>query len=326
MFLSVFGLIGGIGLSMQTGINAQLGRRAGSPFTAAMINFMVGMCALLLITLLVERSLFLPMDAIAEAPRWIFLGGVFATVLVIGNILLMPRLGSMQTAILPALGQIIMGSLIDTFGWFASMQRPLSPLRLLGIALVFAGVVLVVLARAGYLRTGCSPRSPKEPSSRSARPNRPSAPSSGALWLWRLFGVGVGMAMTAQTAVNSHLGIVLDSRLYAGVINFAVGTVIVTALHFLLLRTKRPWRREDRAPVWIWCGGLLGALYVIGNIITAQIVGTGMAVVILLTGMTIGGLLVDQFGLFRAVRRRVGSPEIIGVVIMICGAVLFYVF
>ena len=47
MLLSLFGLADGIGMPMQTSVNAQLGRRVGSPFTAAMINFMVGWTALL---------------------------------------------------------------------------------------------------------------------------------------------------------------------------------------------------------------------------------------------------------------------------------------
>ena len=50
MFLSVFGLAAGIGMPMQTSINAQLGRRVDSPFLAAMLNFMVGLAALLIIT------------------------------------------------------------------------------------------------------------------------------------------------------------------------------------------------------------------------------------------------------------------------------------
>lgn len=79
-------------------------------------------------------------------------------------------------------------------------------------------------------------------------------------------------------------------------------------------------------PFWIWTGGLIGALYVVGNIITAQTVGTGMAVIILLTGQMIGSLLVDQFGLFRSPRRLVSWKEIAGIIVMVAGAVLFHLF
>lgn len=115
-------------------------------------------------------------------------------------------------------------------------------------------------------------------------------------------------------------------RLFAAVINFSVGLSLLIILNIILMKTKKPGSKEGRTPGWIWTGGLLGALYVVGNIITAQTVGTGMAVVILLTGLMIGGLLVDQFGLFRSARRPVGWKQIAGVVVMIAGAALFYLF
>ncbi len=306
MFLSIFGLAAGIGMPMQTSINAQLGKRIGSPFTAAMINFMVGLGVLLIITLLVEKSLIIPVGDVVDTGMWLFLGGVFAVIFVTGNILLMPRIGSVQTVILPALGQIIMGTMIDTFGWFDSAQRDMSVLRTVGVLLVLGGVIVVITSKVGGIKAA------------------PIAQPAKGIWLWRAFGIIVGMAMASQTAVNSHLGIVVDSRLFASVINFVVGTILLIVLHFALLKTKKPGNRQAKAPLWIWTGGLFGDLFVVGNIITAQTVGTGMAVVILLTGLMIGGLLVDQFGLFRSAKRQVGVKEIIGVCIMVCGAVLFH--
>lgn len=306
MFLALFGFAGGMGMPMQTSINAQLGRRVGSPFLSALLNFLVGIAALLIITSIVEHGLAIPVGSILKAPPWVLFGGAFAVVFVTGNILLMPRIGSVQTAILPALGQILMGTLIDTFGWFNSAQRDISVLRIIGVALVIAGVLTVVLAKAGRTKGNAA---------RKAVPH---------VWLWRAFGLIVGMCMASQTAVNSHLGIVVDSRLFASVINFSVGTTLLIILNLILLKTKKPGEGLKGAPLWIWAGGLFGALFVVGNIITAQTVGTGMAVVILLTGLMVGGLLVDQFGLFRAQQRPVGGREIFGVVIMICGAALFY--
>ena len=144
------------------------------------------------------------------------------------------------------------------------------------------------------------------------------------VWLWRLFGVFVGMCMASQTAVNSHLGLVVESRLFASIINFSVGLSILIILNLILLKTKKPGDKTGKAPAWLLAGGLFGALFVVGNIITAQVIGTGMAVVILLTGLMIGGLLVDQFGLFRSARRPVTFKEILGILIMVAGAVLFH--
>ena len=100
--------------------------------------------------------------------------------------------------------------------------------------------------------------------------------------------------------------------------------VLLILLNLVLIKTKKPGVKEGRMPLWFLTGGLFGDIFVIGNIITAQILGTGMAVVILLTGLMIGGLLVDQFGMFRSAKRPVGWKEIAGVIIMIVGAMLFH--
>ena len=142
--------------------------------------------------------------------------------------------------------------------------------------------------------------------------------------LLSLTGLAGGIGMPMQTSVNAHLGKRVGSPFTAAMVNFSVGLSILIILHFALLKTKGPGVKDGRAPAWIWTGGLFGVLFVVGNIITAQTVGTGMAVVILLTGLMIGGLLVDQFGMFRSVKRAVGWKEIGGVAIMVIGAVLFY--
>ena len=107
-----------------------------------------------------------------------------------GNILLMPRIGSVQTAILPAMGQILMGTLIDTFGFFQSQQRELSGLRIVGVALVIAGVIMVIIAKAG--------RSPVKEKTNKTVPH---------VWLWRIFGLVVdqfGLFRSARRPVGKR--------------------------------------------------------------------------------------------------------------------------
>ena len=102
-----------------------------------------------------------------------------------------------------------------------------------------------------------------------------------------LFGLAGGIGMPMQTSINAQLGKRVGSPFTAAMINFMVGWVALL-------------------------------------IITAQTVGTGMAVVILLTGLMIGGLLVDQFGMFRSAKRPVGGKEVAGVAIMVIGATMFH--
>ena len=46
---------------------------------------------------------------------------------------------------MPVTGQIVMGLLIDAFGWFGAQQRAISPLRVCGTVLAMAGFLLAVM-------------------------------------------------------------------------------------------------------------------------------------------------------------------------------------
>lgn len=70
--------------------------------------------------------------------------GVFGVTFLTGNVLLLPKLGSLKTVIMPVAGQIVMGLLIDAFGWFGTTAQPISPLRIAGAAITLVGFLLAV--------------------------------------------------------------------------------------------------------------------------------------------------------------------------------------
>ena len=54
-----------------------------------------------------------------------------------------PRLGVASTITLMIAGQLVAGMVVDHFGGFGIAPRPVTLIRLLGVGLVFVGVVLV---------------------------------------------------------------------------------------------------------------------------------------------------------------------------------------
>lgn len=124
MLTILIGLIIGIGLPMQTSINSRLKVSVGSPFVASLISFSLGTLFLALITLLIDKSLLFPLNLFGKEPFWLWIGGLLGVIYLTSNILLFPKLGSVQTVIMPILGQIIMGLIIDNFGLFGSLVQP----------------------------------------------------------------------------------------------------------------------------------------------------------------------------------------------------------
>lgn len=281
--------------------------KVGSPFNAALVSFLVGLLFLSTLLLVTGQGLHIPFAQLLNEPAWIWIGGICGVVFLTGNILLFPKLGGVQTVVLPVLGQILMGLTIDNFGLFYSQQTSLTAFRIAGAVLVLLGVVLVSTAKE----------------SKAERTNRQkSAPAS--LWLWRAFSVFSGMAVATQTAVNGYLGVAAGSPIKASVISFAVG-IILLAIICIVLRVEngKPESKEEKPaknPWWMWIGGILGGLYVLANVYLSRIIGTGMTVVVLLVGSTTGGILVDHFGIFESPKKAVNKQKILGVLIMILGA------
>lgn len=304
MLAIIIGFIIGLLVPVQTSVNTRLRGVVGSPFLASLISFSIGSLFLLILVLLVDGNL-TGLTAAVDEPYWIWAGGVLGVIYLTGNILLFPRLGGVQTVIMPIFGQVIMGLLIDHFGLFEANVTTLSLTRIIGATLVLLGVVGTV-ALGDYL---------------ARRHKQQMASTEKSLFLWRVFGILTGTLGAAQTAINGHLGSVLGSAVKGALISFVIGTIALLLLN-LILRTKWQIDRSQPFPAWIWIGGLIGALFVAGNAFIVPLVGTGLAVVIVTIGLLTGSLLIDRFGWFGAKKQPVTGVQIVSLLVMLGGIVL----
>ncbi|AZZ60145.1 DMT family transporter [Oenococcus sp. UCMA 16435] len=317
MFSIIIGLSIGIGLPMQTAINSRLRNAFSSPLLSSMTSFTIGAIFLAIVTLLATHSLGVSASLIKSQPWWIWIGGLLGVIYLTGNILLFPHLGGVQTVIMPIVGQIIMSMLIDNFGWFNSPIHVLNIIRILGAFMVLVGVFLAISAQKLFFAR-------KEIISDNSVLKNPEKNSQ---WFWRISGVITGMFSASQTAINGHLGTVLNSAVKAAFVSFLIGAIalwIIVAVvehgyHFAPAFTRKfPW--------WIWIGGLIGALFVLGNAYLVPLIGTGFTVVIVLLGQIVGSMLVDQFGWFAAKRNPIIPVQVLGIISMIIGIALIKLF
>lgn len=73
----------------------------------------------------------------------------------------------------------------------------------------------------------------------------------------------------------------------------------------------------------MWIGGILGMIAVVGNIFIALRAGTGYAVILLLMGTAVGGVLIDHFGLFEAPKKKITPKKLFGIILMLTGTAFF---
>ena len=133
----------GIAISVQAGVNANLRQAITSPVLAAAISFGTGFLSLL-IMLLVSGVSTPSIEAVRQVNWWKWTGGLIGAVYVTTVIVSVPKIGTANLVSLSVAGQLLAAVVLDHYGLLGFALHPANGWRLLGMALIMAGAVLVV--------------------------------------------------------------------------------------------------------------------------------------------------------------------------------------
>ena len=128
-------------IALQAPINAGLAKATGD-LPSALISFLVGTAALLLIVVVSGKA-----GGISHATdvRWYYLlGGLLGAIYVANALVAVGSIGAGGVAAATIAGQLTASVAADRLGILGLEQVALSPLRILGVALLLAGTVLIV--------------------------------------------------------------------------------------------------------------------------------------------------------------------------------------
>ncbi|GGW27005.1 MULTISPECIES: DMT family transporter [Halomonadaceae] len=138
--LAAVAVIAGALVPFQAGSNAELGRALGHPLWATLVSLMVSILVVIPIALAMQAA----PPVIRHLPAWAWLGGVAGAIYVSSALILVPRVGATSFMVCVIAGQLIASLLLDYHGWMNLPVRELSMGRVLGVALVLAGMVTVL--------------------------------------------------------------------------------------------------------------------------------------------------------------------------------------
>ena len=128
-------------VALQPPINSKLGKGLGT-FQAASVSFVVGLVVLVAIALV--SGGFGSLGQIGRLPWWAFLGGLLGAAYVASVLVTVRTLGAGGVTAATIAGQLAMAVLIDHFGIAGVTRHPISAARIAGVALLGAGVYLIV--------------------------------------------------------------------------------------------------------------------------------------------------------------------------------------
>ena len=129
-------------VAMQAPINSGLGKALGS-LPAASFSFAIGLVALVGITF-VSGEGFGQLGEVGGLSWYYLIGGLLGAVYVTTVLISVRTLGAGGVTAATIAGQLSMSVVLDQLGILGLAQRELTPARVIGVALLAAGVFLIV--------------------------------------------------------------------------------------------------------------------------------------------------------------------------------------
>jgi transporter family-2 protein len=127
-------------MPMQAAINSRLRPVVGGPIPAAFVSITVS--AFTMAAVMIASRTPLPTPG-KGGPWWVWTGGLLGVTLVIATLGLVSRLGAAFLFALIVVGQMLASVVMDHYGLLGVDRQEVSLLRLVGVALLLAGVVLI---------------------------------------------------------------------------------------------------------------------------------------------------------------------------------------
>ena len=132
----------GVSIIVQQVLNSNLRSALSSAAWSGFMSYLVGVVCMALLALALRDPL--PSAGVAaRIPWWAWSGGLFGAIFIGLAILLVPHLGAATFIALLVTGQMLASVAFDHFGWLGLAQRPIDLPRLIGVALLIGGVILI---------------------------------------------------------------------------------------------------------------------------------------------------------------------------------------
>jgi bacterial/archaeal transporter family-2 protein len=138
--------------------------------------------------------------------------------------------------------------------------------------------------------------------------------------LFPLLAVLGGMAVAIQGQINGGLGKKVGV-IEGSFISFTVGSLAL--LFILLFFGTGNISAIGTVPKWQLIGGLLGAFFVIVQVLVVPKIGVSTTLIAVIVGQIILGAVIDHFGLFGGNRLPIDKQKMIAIVFLLFSIILY---
>jgi transporter family-2 protein len=139
--LAIWTLLAGAGIPLIGVLNSGLARSVDNPFTATAVMFAIA--------IVVAFAFSLPLyglptiGQLGAAPKLSYAGGLLIGFYALSATIIIPRFGAASFIAFILIAQLVTSAIIDQFGLFDMTERPLDMTRMVGLAVIVAGIVIM---------------------------------------------------------------------------------------------------------------------------------------------------------------------------------------
>ena len=138
-----------------------------------------------------------------------------------------------------------------------------------------------------------------------------------------VFSGAVGVVLAVHLAMNGQVGVLLENPRVGNAIFWIVGAVAAILIGLTGLVGQGPsLQRLSTVPAYLYLAGAIGAVLVFAIAWLIPRIGAGPAMVTMLAGQVIAGLVISQYGWLGSPIRPMNAWNALGVLFLIGGAAL----
>ena len=140
IIIILIGLMGGIAVGIQAPLSSMISQRLGVMESVFIVHIGGAIAALIPILYYGGGKL----TQWRTVPWYALCAGIFGLIVIFSMSYMIPRIGVATALIILLAGQLLIGTILDHFGFLGAAVRPLDFTRIFGLAVVLVGVWLSV--------------------------------------------------------------------------------------------------------------------------------------------------------------------------------------
>mgnify|MGYP000869960168 CR=1 FL=1 len=128
----------------------------------------------------------------------------------------------------------------------------------------------------------------------------------------------IGALLPVQVGLNTRLGKIAGSPALASQLSFTIGALVMLC-YVLFTRQAAAWGELKQAPLYLWLGGVIGAVYITVTILAFPKLGPGLMFGLIVAGQMTASVFLEHKNILVAQAQPVNLMKILGVLLIVAG-------